>query len=95
MYVMVTRKDINGVVYGANQVITREEAIRLYTNGGAAYTFEEQLKGSIEPGKMADLVVISDDILTSPEGAIKDIRALMTIVDGKIVYQDPGFQPGK
>lgn len=94
MYIMVTRKDHNGVVYGADQAITRQEAIRLYTNGSAAYTFEEQLKGSIEPGKLADLVVISDDILTCPEAAIKDIRALMTIVGGKIVYQSPDYQPG-
>jgi hypothetical protein len=88
IYVMVTRKDNRGVVYGADQAITREEALRLYTTGSARVTFEEDVKGTIEPGKLADLVVISDDILTCREEAIKDIRALMTIVDGKIVYQD-------
>jgi predicted amidohydrolase YtcJ len=87
MYVMVTRKDKNGVVYGANQAITREEALRLYTNGSAAYSFKENVKGSIEPGKLADLVVISHDILTCPEESMKDIQAVMTIVDGKIVYE--------
>ncbi|HSB06501.1 MAG TPA: amidohydrolase [Thermodesulfobacteriota bacterium] len=91
IYVMVTRKDKNGVVYGANQKINREEALRLYTNGAAAYSFKEDAKGSIEPAKLADLVVISDDILTCPEESIKDIKALMTIVGGKIVYRDPGF----
>jgi predicted amidohydrolase YtcJ len=75
MYVMVTRKDKNGVVYGANQAITRQEALRLYTNGSAAYSFKEDVKGSIEPGKLADLVVISNDILTCPEESIKDIKA--------------------
>lgn len=88
MYVMVTRKDKNGVVYGANQKISREEALRLYTNGAAAYSFEEDLKGSIEPGKLADLVVLSEDILTCPEEAIKDIKAIMTIVGGKVVYKE-------
>ncbi len=87
MYVMVSRKDKNGVVYGANQAITREEARRLYTNGSAAYSFKEDVKGSIEPGKLADLVVISQDILTCPEESIKEIKAVMTIVGGKMVYE--------
>ena len=87
MYVMVTRKDKNGVVYGANQAITRQEALRLYTNGSAAYSFKEDVMGSIEPGKLGDLVVISNDILTCPEESIKDIKAVMTIVGGKIVYE--------
>jgi len=87
MYVFITRKDPKGVVYGADQAITREEALRLYTSSAAFYTFEEHVKGSIEPGKLADLVVISDDILTCPEETIKDIKAVMTIVDGNIVYE--------
>ena len=92
MYVMTTRMDPNGVVYGADQAVTREEAIRLYTNGSAASTFEEGVKGSIERGKFADLTVISDDILRCPVETIKDVRALMTMVDGKIVYRDQAFQ---
>jgi hypothetical protein len=88
MYVMVTRKDINGVVYGANQKITREEALRLHTNGSAANSFMERVVGSIEAGKLADLVLISQDILSCPEEAIKDIQAQMTIVGGKIVYEN-------
>ena len=87
MYIMVTRKDPRGVVYGANQAISREEALRLYTNGSAAYSFKEDVEGSIEPGKLADLVVISHDILTCPEESIKDIKAVVTIVGGKIVYE--------
>jgi predicted amidohydrolase YtcJ len=87
IYVMVTRKDINGVVYGPDQKITREEALRLYTHGSAANSFMERLVGSIEAGKLADLVVISQDILTCPEESIKDIRAQMTIVGGRIVYK--------
>lgn len=87
MYVFITRKDPRGVVYGADQAIAREEALRLYTSSAAFYTFSENVKGSIEPGKLADLVVISDDLLTCPTEAIKDIKAMMTIVDGKIVYE--------
>jgi predicted amidohydrolase YtcJ len=75
------------VAYGADQAIAREEALRLYTSSAAYYTFSENLKGSIEPGKLADLAVISDDLLTCPAEAIKDIKAMMTIVDGKIVYE--------
>jgi predicted amidohydrolase YtcJ len=88
MYVMVTRKDINGVVYGANQKITREEALRLYTNGSAANSFMERVVGSIEAGKLADLVLISQDILSCPEESIKDIQAQMMIVGGKIVFEN-------
>jgi predicted amidohydrolase YtcJ len=51
------------------------------------YTFEESIKGSIEVGQLADLVILSDDFLSVPEQKIKDIRAVTTIVDGKVVYQ--------
>jgi predicted amidohydrolase YtcJ len=87
MYVMVTRKDPRGVVYGAKEAISREEALRLYTISAAHYTFEENIKGSIEPGKLADLVVLSRDLLTVPEESIKDVQALTTIVGGKVVFQ--------
>ena len=49
--------------------------------------FEEEIKGSIEPGKVADLIVISRDILTIPEDQIKEVEAEMTVIDGKIVYE--------
>jgi predicted amidohydrolase YtcJ len=87
MYVMITRKDPQGIVYGAGEAISREEALRLYTTSAAHYTFEESIKGSVEPGKLADLTVLSGDVLTVPEEAVKDLRATMTIVGGRIVYQ--------
>jgi hypothetical protein len=86
-YVMITRKAPDGTVYGKDQAITKQEAVRLYTSSAARFNFEEAKKGSIEPGKLADLVVLSDDLLTVPEEKIKDIKALTTIVGGKIVYQ--------
>jgi hypothetical protein len=86
MYIMVTRKDPNGVVYGASQKITREQALRLYTNAGPYITFDEQRKGSIEPGRLADMVVLSADYLTVPDEQIKDLKALKTIVGGKVMF---------
>jgi predicted amidohydrolase YtcJ len=87
MYVAVTRKDEKGDVYGKGEAITRQEAIRLYTSAAARYTFSEHRTGSIEPGKLADLVVLSADILTIPDEAIKDVQAVRTIVGGRTVFQ--------
>jgi len=87
MYVMVTRKDPRGRVYGADQAITREQALRLYTNSGPYYTFEESKKGSIEVGRFADMVVLSADYLAVTDEQIKDIVPLKTIVNDKVVYE--------
>ena len=91
MYHFITRDTISDGVYGANQRITREEALRLYTINNARLTFEENLKGSIEPGKLADLVVLSADFLSVPETAIQSIKPLATMVGGKFVYTDAGW----
>ncbi len=87
IYVMVTRKDPNSHVYGANEAISREQALRLYTSAASHYMFEEGKKGSIEPGKLADLAVLSADLMTIPEDQIKDIKTDLTIVGGKIVFR--------
>ncbi len=87
MYVMVTRKDPNGNVYGASEAISREQALRLYTNAASHYMFEEGRKGTLQPGKLADLVVLSADYMTVPEDQIKDIKVDMTLVGGKVVFQ--------
>ena len=71
------------------QAITRVEALRCATEHGAYLTFDEDKKGSLEPGKLADLAVLSADPLTVPESAIRDITADMTMVGGKIVHQVP------
>jgi predicted amidohydrolase YtcJ len=84
---MVTRKDPSGHVYGPNEAISREQALRLYTSAASHYMFEEDKKGSIEPGKLADLAVLSADLMTVGEEGIKDITADMTVVGGKIVFQ--------
>src|SRR5438067_1688300 len=79
MWMAITRRMADGTVLGADQVVTREEALRMWTLSGAWLTFEEKLKGSIEPGKLADLVVVSTDFLTCPIDDIKDIEALLTV----------------
>ena len=68
--------------------ITRAEALRSSTLGPAWLTFEERAKGSIEVGKLADLVVLDADVLSVPEAPIKDLKVLMTMVGGDIVYDD-------
>ena len=68
------------------QKISREEALRALTINGAYLSFDEQNKGSIELDKLADLVVLSDDLFSIPEDQIKEIEIMMTIVGGKIVY---------
>jgi predicted amidohydrolase YtcJ len=93
-YHFVTRDTISGGVLGRDQQITRQEALRLATLNNAYTTFEEKIKGSIEPGKLADLVVLEDDILTVPPKKIQSMNVLMTVVGGKIVYQREGFRPG-
>jgi predicted amidohydrolase YtcJ len=87
IYHFVTRDTISGGVLGADQAITRREALQVETINNAYLTFEEGLKGSIEPGKLADLVVLPLDILTCPPKDIERMQVEMTMVGGKIVYR--------
>ena len=86
LYHFVTRDTITGGVLGADQRVTREEALRMATIGNAWLMMEEDEKGSIEAGKLADLVVLSDDPLTVPGAALRDAQVLMTIVGGRVVH---------
>ncbi|MBI3077670.1 MAG: amidohydrolase [Deltaproteobacteria bacterium] len=82
-----TRRTAAGQVMGAKEAISVEEALRGYTINNAWIAMQETLRGSIEPGKLADLVVLSEDLLTVPKERIKDIKVLLTMVGGKIVYE--------
>jgi hypothetical protein len=84
-YFNVTRKTEDGLVIGAAQRISRTEALRVSTINNAYLTFEEKIKGSIEPGKLADFVILSQDILTVPEEQIRSTQSLATYVGGKKV----------
>lgn len=71
------------------QRLTREQALRLYTINNAYLTFEEQEKGSLEPGKLADFIVLDTDLLTCPEERIRDIQVLQTYLGGTRVFERP------
>ena len=95
----IDRKAWDGKVYGQSQKISRELALKTITTWGAYFLLREDQLGSLEPGKLADFIVIDRDYLTIPEEEIEDIRVLMTVVGGKVVHLVPslarqaGMQP--
>jgi predicted amidohydrolase YtcJ len=88
IYHFITRDTITGGVLGADQRVTRQQALRMATINNAWLNMEERTKGSIEPGKLADLVILNEDPLTCPESRLRDARVLATIVGGTIVAGD-------
>jgi len=84
---MVTRKGWDDTTWGLNQRVTVDEAIRINTYNGAFASYEEKLKGSITPGKLADFVVLADDPHTVDPNKIKDIQIVRTVVGGVAMYQ--------
>lgn len=87
MYAAVTRKGQSGTVYGQDERLTIEEAIRGYTRSGAFITRDERLKGALQPGMLADMAVLAEDILTIDPERIRDVKVDMTILGGKVVYE--------
>ena len=87
LYSMTTRRDPTGHVWGAAQRITLAEAVRSATLDGAYASFEEHDKGTIEPGKLADLVVLKEDPFTSPAEHWQDIKVERTMLGGRWVYE--------
>jgi predicted amidohydrolase YtcJ len=85
LYHFVTRDTITGGVLGADQKVSRQQALRMATINNAWLNMEERLKGSLEPGKLADLVILNEDPLTCPEPRLRDAKVVMTMVGGKIV----------
>src|ERR1700729_1821169 len=89
LYYYVSRKTRDGRVLGPHEKISREEALRIATNHNAFATWEENVKGSIEPGKLADFLVLSGDFMTIPEDEIIKLHPLATYVGGRKVYTAP------
>jgi len=93
LYAAVTRQTVTGLPPGGwfpDQRLTIEEALRAYTFNSAYANFEEKEEGSIEAGKLADLAVLSNNLLEVPARAILDTEVLYTIVDGRVVYERAG-----
>jgi len=91
IYYMVTGKNASGVLINDKQQVTRAEALRLYTADNGWFLHEENQLGSIEVGKLGDLVALSDDYFDPakvPDEAIKKLKSVLTVVDGKVVYDD-------
>jgi predicted amidohydrolase YtcJ len=88
---MVTGKNSSGMLINDKQQVTRAEALRLYTAENGWFLHEEDQLGSIEVGKLGDLIALSEDYFDPakvPDEAIKKLKSVLTIVDGKVVYDD-------
>jgi predicted amidohydrolase YtcJ len=86
MFFYVTRRTLDGSTIGVSEKVRREEALRMITINNAYLTFEEVVKGSIEPGKLADFVVVSGDVMSVPEDQIPELHPLATYVGGRKVF---------
>jgi len=92
IYHFVTRDTISGGPMGTDQKISRNDALRMVTRNHWYLTFEEDTKGVIAPGRFADMVVLPEDIMTVPAKRIEQMRVMMTMVGGKVVYRDADFR---
>jgi hypothetical protein len=90
-YHFVTRDTIAGGVLGADQKISRDDALRLITRNHWYLTFEENEKGVIAPGRYADMVVLAEDIMSVPAERLEQVQVLLTMVGGRVVYRDNDF----
>ena len=79
---------LKGYALGTEHAITAKAALTLYTINNARIMGVEKERGSVEPGKLADLAVLSQDILSVPADALRETKALMTVVGGKVVYRN-------
>ena len=90
-YAAVARKSVRGESgegWHLEQAVSREEALKMFTSNAAYAAFEEKDKGAIEPGKLADFTILSNDIMKIPEPDILKTRCIMTVIGGEIVYSE-------
>ena len=86
MYAATTRRTESGRVVSAGEAVSREDALRMMTSAAARFSFDEKNRGSIEPGKLGDFVVLDDHLLTCPEERLRSIRTDMTVIGGRVAY---------
>jgi predicted amidohydrolase YtcJ len=86
MYYAITGLNARQVLINGGQQITRQEVLRLYTAANGWFLREEDRIGTIEPGRLADLVVLNQDYFAVPDADLRRTRSVMTVVDGKIVH---------
>jgi predicted amidohydrolase YtcJ len=91
----ISRQLPDGGRFDPDQRMTREQALQSYTLNNAFAGFEEDIKGSITPGKLADIVVLSRDIMTVPEPEVLEARVVYTIVGGRVLYEGPQAPPAE
>jgi predicted amidohydrolase YtcJ len=87
LYAAVTRKGESGKVYGPGEAVSIKDAITMYTRSGAFLTREEKIKGTLEVGKLADMIVLPEDLLNISPDKILNLKVDMTIVGGKVLYE--------
>jgi predicted amidohydrolase YtcJ len=92
MHWLTTGKTVGGLsLYGDDNLLTREEALAIWTTGSAWFSGEQDVKGKLAPGMYADLAVLSDDLMTVPDARIRSITSVLTVVGGRIVFADGDF----
>ena len=95
IHAMRTRKlQVSGRVMGPDQIIPLQDALKTYTINGAYLTYDDDVRGSLEPGKLADLVVIDADLLNAPDEELLTMgdRVVLTVVGGKVEFARDGFE---
>jgi predicted amidohydrolase YtcJ len=87
LYAAITRKGESGKVYGPGEAVSIKDAVTMYTRSGAFLTREEKIKGTLEPGKLADMIVLPEDLLNVAPEKVLNMKVDMTIVGGKVLYE--------
>ena len=95
LYAAVTRRGESGTVYGADEGVSMKDALTMYTRDGAFLTREEKIKGTLEVGKVADMVVLPEDLLSIAPEKLLNMKVDMTIVGGRIVHGLTGNESGE
>lgn len=90
LYAAVTRRGVDGKVYGAQERLSLEEALHAATVGTAYMTFDEQERGTLEPGKLADMIVVDKDIFSIDPEQIRSLAVKINIIGGRVVWRDDG-----